>query len=222
LRPSIGGQCCARQRTLFEREARTDFELIIVDQTDEHDAETKAFLERLAARIVYRRFRFKSLPRARNEGLRIVKGKIVVFIDDDLLVQPGFLSGHLGPYEDERIWMVTGPAPHEGQRALSRHELSDDEYRRLFVGNRSVVQVDFDFAPCSWATGCNMPVRREAALRIGGFDENFIANAVGEDAEFCVRIRRAGGIIYHAGKAALVHLVAPSGGCRNVVDTDFI
>jgi GT2 family glycosyltransferase len=213
---------CDTIRTLLAREADSPFELIVIDQSDSHEESTSRYLSSVADRIIYRRASYKSLPRARNEGLSVAKGEIVVFIDDDVEIQPGFLSGHLAPYADPKVWMVTGPSPRPNDPVRGRQEISDDDYRRLFADDRIVMHVDFDHAPCSWAFGCNFSIRKSVALRVGGFDENFKGNAVGEDAEFCHRVKKSGGTIYYAGRAALVHLMTESGGCRSDAGTGYI
>lgn len=213
---------CNTIRTLLAREADRPFELIIIDQSDSHEESTSRYLESLADRVIHRRASYKNLPRARNEGLSLASGEIVVFIDDDVEVHPGFLSGHLAPYADSKVWMVTGPSPKPGEPILARREISDDDYERLFVDDKILLQVDFDHAPCSWAPGCNFSIRRHVAGAVGGFDENFKGNAIGEDAEFCHRIKQHGGTIYYAGRAALTHLVTPDGGCRSDVGANYV
>ncbi|MCA0247004.1 MAG: glycosyltransferase [Proteobacteria bacterium] len=207
---------------LLSREDYHPFEVIVVDQTEQHEEATTRYLESVSSRIVHRRASYKSLPRARNEGLQVAKGEIVVFIDDDVETGDGFLAAHVAPYADEKVWAVTGPSPTPGERLLSRDEISDEQYAKLFIDDRLLLNVDFDFEPCSWGIGCNLSVRKSAAMQVGRFDENFVANAIGEDAEFCYRIRKHGGIIHYAGRAALVHFQDPSGGCRTDVGADYV
>lgn len=207
---------------LLSREDYSPFELIVIDQTEQHEEATTRYLESVSSRIVYRRASYKSLPRARNEGLAIAKGEIVVFIDDDVETGEGFLAAHVAPYADEKVWVVTGPSPLPGEPLKSRHEISEEEYENLLVDDRLLLNVDFDFSPCSWAVGCNLSVRKSAAILVGRFDEHFVANAIGEDSEFCYRIRKHGGTIYYAGRAALVHFQDPSGGCRTDVGADYV
>ncbi|MFM0609630.1 glycosyltransferase [Paraburkholderia sediminicola] len=68
-----------------------NFELIVVDQND--DDRVKAIVERFNHRIeiVYLRSE-KGLSRARNVGLRAVRGKVVAFPDDDCWYAPDVLS----------------------------------------------------------------------------------------------------------------------------------
>ena len=144
------------------------------------------------------------------------------FVDDDVEPHDGFLAGHAAPYADPKVWMVTGPSPLPGEPIKSRAEITDRQYRDMLDGQLIGLHVGFDYEPCSWGAGCNISVRRSAAETVGGFDEQFIANAVGEDAEFCARIRRRGGIIHYSARAALVHVQAVRGGCRTDVGAGYV
>ncbi|SJZ32374.1 Glycosyltransferase, GT2 family [Enhydrobacter aerosaccus] len=204
------------------RESFRPLEVIVVDQSAAHDEATTRYLDSVASRIRYRRVGYQSLPRARNEGLSLALGEIVLFVDDDVQPQAGFVAAHIAPYDDPVVWMVTGPSPRPGQPLLRRDQLSEREHAKLLAGHNMSIHVDFDYAPCDWAAGCNFSVRKAAALQVGGFDENFQGNAVGEDAEFSHRIKAAGGVIYYARQAALVHLVSDTGGSRTAVGATYV
>ena len=213
---------CTTLRYFLEQETYAPFEVIVVDQSERHEPQTVAYLDSVASRIRLERVSFKSLPRARNHALKMAKGEIVVFVDDDVEPWDGFLAAHAAPYADPKVWMVTGPSPAPGGQLTSRAELSDKAFSDLLDGQSIHLHPDFDYAPCCWGAGCNISVRRAAAERIGGFDETFIANAVGEDAEFCYRITRAGGIIHYAAKAALWHVQVVTGGTRTASGPDYV
>lgn len=213
---------CETIEFLLTREDYVPFELIVIDQSDSHEESTTRYLESVSSRVVYKRATYKSLPRARNEGLALASGEIVVFVDDDVEPCKGFLAGHVAPYADEKVWVVTGPSPSPGEELKSRDKISEGEYGRLFADDKIFLHVDFDFSPCSWAVGCNLSVRKSAAALVGGFDERFVGNAIGEDAEFCHRIKKHGGTIYYAARAALVHFQAPIGGCRTDVGAAYV
>ncbi len=64
-------------------------------------------------------------------------------------------------------------------------------------------------------SGANSSVKKKVALKIGGFDENFIKVAYRYEAEFAERLLDAGHIIQFQPAASLVHLKMNTGGTRS-------
>ena len=62
--------------------------------------------------------------------------------------------------------------------------------------------------------GTNFSVCRETALRLGGFDEQFVSVAYNFEAEFAHRLHRAGYRIYYEPAAVIHHLRVSAGGTR--------
>ena len=206
--------CNTLRRVAVLMRNRDDAELIVVDQTRLHAAATERCLKELAGVIQLHRVEFASLTRARNYGVRHAKGEIVLFLDDDVEPVPNFIDGHLDCYDDTAVWGVGGCTLLPGRSKLSLADLSKRELRNLgqFHGHR----FDLDSPRViSWTPGCNMSFRREKLFEVGGFDEAFYGSAFGEETELCSRICRAGGILQFAPAAELVHLVNPTGGCRD-------
>lgn len=203
---------CNTLRYFFEVETYPRFEIIVIDQSTRHDAKTLEFLAAQARRMTYVTTQYKNLPRARNEGARLARGEIVVYVDDDVEPSAGFLLGHVGPYADPAVLGVTGPAPAPGQPLRGRAEIGEEVWAALMARKHMRFDVSFAFS-AQWAVGCNMSFRRQLIADLGGFDENFVG-PVGDDAEFSHRVRKTG-IIQYAPAAHLVHLKAPSGGLRD-------
>ena len=189
------------------------FEIIIVDQSDAHPPEIEAYLRSVADRVDLVRPDFKQLTRARNLAIKRAHGEIVIFVDDDVVVDRAFVSGHLDAYRDPSVVGVTGPAPLPNESLKTRGDIGEDAYQQLLCRESMRFDVDFPFS-ANFAVGANMSFRRSLLLELGGFDEVFVGMALGEDAELSHRAKKRG-TIWYAPQARLTHYMEPSGGCRD-------
>jgi hypothetical protein len=76
-----------------------------------------------------------------------------------------------------------------------------------FVSDRPALITEF--------MGGNFSVDRQSAIRLGGFDENFVRVAYRFEAEFAQRYCRTGRQIYFEPRACLHHLKSTTGGTRS-------
>lgn len=200
------------------------YEVIVVDQTSVHQPETQAFLDERSREGKIRLFQPKwaSLPGARNFAVRRAKGEIVLFIDDDVQLQPGFLQAHAKNYDRSEVGAVAG-------RVYDRMKLADFE-SGLEIGDLPPEALDPGIA---WyhinlvhtvkpqrvlsARGCNMSYRRDIFTQHGiWFDERFQGSAVREESDFCLHLRQTGLIVWYDPEASLVHLGEETGGCHDI------
>jgi GT2 family glycosyltransferase len=192
----------------LEHQERPPDEIVVVDQSVREDARVAAYAA-AHPRVRYHRIERRGLPNARNVGLRLAIGDIVLFLDDDIIPDPGLCEAHLANYADPGVAGVGGRVMGGYDAAAGGvgefHALGGTVVRNFGTSVRREV----DHIP-----GGNMSFRREVFARVGGFDTAFGGAAIGEETDFCLRARRAGFRLVFDPRAAMEHLRLPSGGCR--------
>lgn len=180
-------------------------EILVLDQTTQHDAAVEGKLQSwdVTHQIRWLRLPMPSITRSMNQGLAEARHPIVLFLDDDIRPDPGLIAAHTESHRETGAALVAG-------RVIQPWQESVDFSRRQ----------GFHFAglqPC-WIKefmGGNFSVRRDVALALGGFDENFVKVAYRFEAEFAYRLRRAGHRIYFEPQACIHHLKVTEGGTRS-------
>lgn len=206
---------CQTLRQVLEQDRPAD-EILVIDQTPRHEPGTAAFLHHLVAEGKIRLIRQErpSASRARNRGILEATGDILIFIDDDVIMERDFVRAHLENYRDETIAAVAGAIWSERGVPLPSVDQLPAAARRGPLGWMHVPpNLAFRTEKILLPAG-NCSVRRVVALRVGGFDENYGRYDYHADYDFGWRIHRAGGKIVHDPRAGIHHLVAPRGGCR--------
>ncbi|PYQ40213.1 MAG: hypothetical protein DMF77_19055 [Acidobacteria bacterium] len=188
-------------------------DLLVVDQTSTHEPATQLRLEGLAreGRIRWIRLPEPSIPRAMNTALLEASRPVVLFLDDDIEPAPGLLAAHAASYDDVQAWGVVGQVLQPGQAP------SSERGRFRTSGLRAFLEFPFNSTESTWVTSviaCNFSVRRDRALEVGGFDENFVGAAFRFETEFCRRLCAAGGRVLFQPRAQIHHLRADRGGTR--------
>ena len=180
-------------------------EILVLDQTPEHAPDVATVLRDwdAAGRIRWLRLPEPSIPRAMNQGLLVARHEIVLFLDDDIRPEPGLLAAHSAAHREHDAALVAG-------RILQPWD----------EGKDFSADTHFHFAALqpAWIDefmGGNFSLRRDVALALGGFDENFVKVAYRFEAEFAHRLRRASHRIYYQPAACIHHLKVTTGGTRS-------
>ncbi len=188
-----------------------------------------------------------SITRAMNTALVEAAGPVVLFLDDDVIPAPGLVAKHAAAYRDPSVWAVVGQVLQPGEEPTdcrldggmvgSPHANAGPAVDLALRVRKSVTRsvtttvsrdglwrdIAFRFnstmpAEVHNVMAGNLSVRRERALQIGGFDENFVRVAYRFETDFARRICCAGGRILFEPRASIRHLRAPSGGTRTYID----
>lgn len=186
------------------------FEIIVVDQSPNHEPSTEDFLHRHAQQIRYWKMEKPSLPEARNQGVRMSKGNIVLFVDDDVIPDSHLVSAHAAVYSSQAVGGVAGRRTLPGLEEQQEPVGMIDSRGRHISNFSSLIPTNVE-----WASGCNMSFRRDLIFQAGLFEPKFLGTAAYEDVDFCFRLRRLGYEIRFEPRAHLIHLRAADGGCSN-------
>ena len=171
-------------------------EVLVVD--DGPAAATRATAARHGARYLAHEAS-RGPNAARNTGIAAAQGDVLVFVDDDVAVRPGWLAALLQAERDAApdVGVLTGPI----------HARFEDHPLRS-CGRESPPITTQDHGPADrdveQAWSANMLVRRTALERAGTFDGT--REIYGDEQEWTRRLRASGGRIrYVAAGAALDH-----------------
>jgi GT2 family glycosyltransferase len=182
--------------SLLAQRTGVPHEILVVDD-GAADATPQVAAARPAVRYIPPGQR-RGLNAARNTGLRESRAPLVAFVDDDVLVPPGWLDALVeGAARHPEAGAFAGPirARFEGRapRGCGREE---PPITTLDLGGE-----DRD-SEIAW--GANFAVRRSAVERVGPFDER-IVRPHGDEEEWLERLRAAGGGIVYLAAAGLDH-----------------
>ena len=124
---------------------------------------------------------------ARNNGVSVARGRLIMFIDDDIVPAPECIARHVArhdPLDDDRV--VVGP-----MLDPPYHEMSPWiawEQRMLYKQYDAMVAGRFEPSPRQFYTG-NASIARRHVIAAGGFDTSFRR---AEDIELAYRLHDRG------------------------------
>ena len=181
-------------------------EIVVVDQTAEHEPDTQRALTELKSvqKIRWIRLPRPSITHSMNVGLEQAKNHIVLFIDDDIIPGPNLISAHARAHTTRGCNIVAGQVLQPSEEPMS--DAPGDRGFRFCSSRPQLI---------SELMGGNFSIKRDVAIRLGGFDENFVRVAYRFEAEFATRALTAGEKILFEPEASIRHLKASTGGTRS-------
>jgi GT2 family glycosyltransferase len=137
--------------------------------------------------------------RAHNHNAIRCRGAYLLFLNPDLEFGPDLFASLVRYLEQHPSHALAGPRILEGD---ARREFPP---RHFYPGEGMVaLEPGLRRATIAWLSGCCLLVRREVFDKVGRFDPDYFLYQ--EETDLCLRARRAGYHIGHAGDTAVNHL----------------
>ena len=141
-------------------------EILVIDQTPEHEAKVARQLSRWHAdgSIRWLKQEEANLSAARNRALLEATSDIVIFLDDDVILAQNFIRSHEESFADEKTKIVAGQIV-AADKPVHTGDIDDFELGFPLSHDRT-----------AWIKnmgGGNFSVYRDLAIELGGFDQRF-------------------------------------------------
>ena len=184
----------------FSAQVPQDVELIVADAGLGSPVDEDA-LKKLWPLSKVVRVSQKNAAVQRNKGVCQAMGDIVIFLDDDCYVQPGWWPAIVQTFSDEKVGAVAGavwcnPSPRFTDERGGYVNLLGLPVQVTHRGKGAPREVD-------WALTTNMAVRKSVFEAVGGFAP--VYGIYDEDVDLGLKIREAGWRIVFEPDAAVYH-----------------
>ncbi|MFW6022932.1 MAG: glycosyltransferase family 2 protein [Halanaerobiaceae bacterium] len=164
------------------------YEIIIINDNSTDNTENMLKNIDIKPQLVYRKQEHSGPAGARNTGLKLARGKYIVFIDDDIIVNPLFLEAHINKQKENDRIIVHGPV-------IYTNNLDNPTSEEMKIT---------DFSRSYFATG-NVSIKKEYLKKSGLFNEKFTEYGW-EDLELGIRLKKLGLKAKRAPEAKGFHL----------------
>jgi len=216
-------------------------EVIIVDDTPSNDIKTvyeekKEKFEKKGIYLIYiRNPKERSLTIARNIGVSVAKGEIILFLDNDTIIAPNYIENILQVFK-----MFPNALGVQGH-VLIKKTLRTIQDRLKFIAVNNIskmfrlpyLTIDscrlFEYpmflteiVNCEWLSGSNMAFRREVFNEFK-FDENLLKYAYMEDLLFTYSLyRKYPQSLYITPHAKIIHKRSDEGRLRGSIEHPYV
>ncbi|WP_186315159.1 glycosyltransferase family 2 protein [Curtobacterium sp. BH-2-1-1] len=193
-----------------------DLEVVVADSAPTTSATRDVVASIADPRVTYVLEARPGVARARNAGLAVATGEVVAFTDDDVVVDPDWVTAVAGAFaRDADVACVTGLVPSAELRTPTQRWFDErvtwarNTRRRVFRAAEPPADLPlFPFSVGAFGTGANVSLRRSAAVALGGFDDALGVGTPtkgGEDLDVFVRVLSSGAALAVEPSAVVWH-----------------
>jgi GT2 family glycosyltransferase len=180
-------------------------EVIVVDNAST-DGTADLVARRFPSVQLIRNRRNLGFAAGNNVGLEAATGNLLVLLNQDTRVHPGFLAGLAAAFDDPTVGLAgckllypDGTIQHAGAHVRGPRGETEHHGHLEPDDGRFDAKTDSEFV-----TGAALGISRQALAEIGPLDEAF-APAYYEDVDWCFRARNAGWRVVYVPEAVVTH-----------------
>ncbi|HQE92794.1 MAG TPA: glycosyltransferase family 2 protein [Anaerolineae bacterium] len=189
----------------------SDFEIIVVDNASV-DGSADFIAEKYPPIRLARNAQNLGFSGGCNVGLRVAEGDVLVLLNQDTRVQPGWLQALVKVLQRPEIGVagckILYPDGQTIQHAGGWIEWPLGLAHHYGQGERDVGQWD-NACQVEYVTGAALAFRRDTWKQVGFLDEAFWPGYF-EDVDFCFRVRDAGVEVWYVPEAVVIHAESTS------------
>jgi GT2 family glycosyltransferase len=206
-------------KSVFASSTRYTYEVILIDNAS-RDRTVEAVEELYPQVRLIRNTDNVGFSRANNQGIKAARGRYVLLLNSDTVIQPDTLDVMLRFMDEHpevgasgcKIVLPDGSLDKACKRGFPTPSASfyyAFGFSRLFPNVPRFNQYQLGYLdpdreyPVDCLVGAFMLVRREAIEQVGMLDEEFFM--YGEDIDWCYRLKEAGWVNYYYPRTHIVH-----------------
>lgn len=195
-----------------------NFEIIVIDQSDVISEAKKELIKKHASiasttstgsvtssatgKLRYFKINERGRSLAKNYGILQAKGDLVLFCDDDILVEANFLQTHADIYKKDPLIAAASC------RLVEKGDPSDAvdcPLRTTFYGKLVNKPWSTRSSYVSSLNGGNMSFRKEVLDKVGFFEEYFEGTSMVEEPDVAYRVIQSGYRVYFCTDTTVQH-----------------
>jgi serine acetyltransferase/GT2 family glycosyltransferase len=176
-----------------------DLEVVVVDDGSKTDPTERLRALPLPYALTVVRQENAGAAAARHRGVLEAKAPVVLFLDDDMQIGPGVVAAHLSIHDRDPSAVVLGRIAPDPNMTFDLFERFHARVLERFPEDVRAGRVRI--RGTNVYTG-NLSLKRDAYLRVGGFDHSF---GHSEDAELGVRLEKDGATFHVTEEGGSIH-----------------
>ncbi len=144
---------------------------------------------------------------AKNRGMQVARGEILLFCDDDIIPEPSMVEAHVQAHSDPGLGGVSCRVTEAGLPPISSTNICRvTSYGKMIDGFQSDTECRVETL-----VGANMSIKRRVAREAGYFDVMYRGTAIFEEQDLSERIQMLGYKILFTNKSSVHHTPQPDG-----------